>query len=181
VSDTKNEGSNPTPGIFNSVPALIALMVLVGLGALFMGAIMQSWLGGFHAEAGASQTTAASDQQVARGILVIDSGRVAAAVLQASHNDAAIAVLASRPAALGGLVGKGIRQAAAKYAAEGYVVLDSSAVLGSPSQTNVTDAVTMAVMQDAKAAAGMLSKGTASGPAEPALPPPVDETSGRLP
>jgi len=114
-------------------------------------------------------------------ILVIDSGKVAASLLKAANDDPTLAPLKAQPAALGSLVGRGIRQAAQSYAAKGYLVLDSSAVLGAPESHDITAAVTQAVMRDAQSAAAMMStpasQPAAAKPEQPSSPPDAQEAS----
>lgn len=144
----------------NGGPVRLLLAAIgIGLAAIAIGAASQ-WMWGAgtrmwsHPEKSPAKAMAIAGP--GSGVLVIDSGHVAATLLSAAQTNPALASLKARPSALGSLVGNGIHQAAAKYAAEGYVVLDSSAVLGVPVEKNITAAVTSAVMQDAKSAASLL-------------------------
>lgn len=125
-----------------------------------------------------SSTMPASGQ-----VLLVNSGRVAADVLDAIHKNPQYAGLLSQQGAVGAMVGKGIRQAAAVYADKGYTVLDSSAALGVPKSADITGAVQASVMADLARLAQSFPA-TATAPAQTPAPNDADastQTPGRLP
>jgi hypothetical protein len=156
-------------GVAKTAAGLV-LIVVLGLAAGVYGPGVWSRI--VHSQGKSPLADPAGQASESNGrFLVVDSGAVAAALLDAVKSDPKLSSLASRPSALGALVGRGVRQAAKQYAASGYIVIDSSAILGAPDALNVTQEVSSAVIKDAHAMAAQVPSIAAVEPQEPASEP----------
>lgn len=140
--------------------------VMVLMAAAMLGASIPYVKDIFHGNRPGVQAT----MPVVQPIVVIDSDQVSVSAMKAMQGGPDAAVLAQNAGAVGEVVGRTIKGLAADYAARGYLVLDSSSVLGAPPAINITAQATQSVLNALHELAVAANQPATPAPKSPSAP-----------